>query len=149
VPPREPAPARTPAPALEPTPRSADAESFSTAVGSLRPQLDLVALADRYADAVAAAAAAREELATSSADPRERGALKAKLAAAQRKAKLFRSIAEAALDQAEKERALAKERVSAGVAPVGSAVEAEGRVRILALILQSGDGAERADEPKQ
>lgn len=144
-----PAPAVRSAPVPAPAPRSADPESLNTAVGSLHPQLDLVALADRYSDAVSAAAAAQEDLATSSADPRERGAAKAKFTAAERKAKLFRSIADAALAQAEKEHALAEERVSQGVAPAGAIVETEGRLRILALILKSGNEAKPADGPGQ
>ncbi len=110
---------------------------LNAAVGGLRQQLDLVALANSYADAVGSIAAAREEFEASATDVHARSAAKAKLAAAEQKAHLLRSITEAALQQAKQEYDLARKRVEAGAAPPNDAIEAEGRMRILSLILQS------------
>lgn len=118
------------------------APELSAAVGGLRPELDLVALANSYADAMGNVTVARQEL-EATAGSGHAPAAKAKLAAAEQKARLFQQITQAALAQAEQELQLAQKRYKAGLAEAGGAGEAEGRVRILSLILNS------ANEPRQ
>lgn len=124
-------------------------ERLSAAVGALRPTLDLVALASSYADALGNIDAAKEELDASPADRHELVAAKAKLAVAQQKARLFHSIAQAALEQAEQELALYQKQFQAGLAPPGDAMEAEGRVRILTLILKSTPAPASSEEQRR
>lgn len=114
-----------------------ESTQLNTAVGGLRPQLDLVALANSYADAVGNIAAAKEELNAAQNDPRERSAARAKLVAAEQKAGLLRAIAQAALGQAKRELDFAHRRFEAGDGSAGDAFDAETRVQILALILHT------------
>ncbi|HEY2037703.1 MAG TPA: M56 family metallopeptidase, partial [Steroidobacteraceae bacterium] len=120
-----------------PESNKAGSAQLSAAVSGLRPQLDLVALANSYADAMGNITGAQEELNGARSDPRERATAKAKLVAAEQKARLLRSITQAALEQAKQELIMERKRVEAGMALPNEAIEAEGRVRILSLILQS------------
>lgn len=123
-------------------PEGSEPMGLNTAVAGLRPQLDLVALANSYADATAGILAAKQELdaAATANDPRERSAAKAKLFASEQKSHLLRSITQAALVQAQKEMNFARKRAEAGLSSPTDALDAEGRVQILSLILQSQSG---------
>jgi beta-lactamase regulating signal transducer with metallopeptidase domain len=121
------------------TPAGHEPAGLNAAVGGLRPQLDLVALANSYADATANVMVARQNLEDARSNTEQSNA-KARIAGAEHKARLLRSIAEAALDQAKKEMDLARKRAEVGAGEPSAAFDAEGRVRILSLILQSPEG---------
>jgi hypothetical protein len=126
-------------PGKQHTSAAPEQSGLNAAVGGLRPQLDLVALANSYADATANVMVAHQTLEDARSNTEQANA-KARLAGAEHKARLLRSIAEAALDQAKKEMDLARKRYEMGVGEPSTAFDAEGRVRILSLILQSPDG---------
>jgi uncharacterized membrane protein YkoI len=107
--------------------------------------LDLLNLANSYVDALGHLKLARmtaDETAKLSSQKAvsdmEAATAKTILETAELKVRLLHGIAETALRAAEKELELASQRVRAGTAPIEAASEAEGKVTILKLILESG-----------
>ena len=102
--------------------------------------LDLVALATSYADAVGnlRIAEARLEAVAEHGSGAEQRVEKTSLAAAERKARLLRSIAEIAVSGAEAEYKQARQMTDNGLLPQSKLAEAESKLKILHLILQSG-----------
>ena len=104
-----------------------------------RAQLDLVSLANNYVDAIGNLQLAQLELNLIGHEHRDmltKGAvLKVKVATAERKMQIFRAIAEAALEAAEKDLQLAEQEFKSGLAPEKASIEAKSRLRMLKAIL--------------
>ena len=105
-----------------------------------RAQLDLVSLANSYVDAVGNLQIAEVELARmadkgNAFSKTELSMAKIKVDTAQRKVKIFRSIAEAALESAKSDLDLASQQAQTGLAPKTAVTEAQSRLKILQVIL--------------
>jgi len=107
-----------------------------TGVKSMRAGLDLVNLANSYADAIGNIDVARARVSFTAAN--ERAVAEAQVHNAEAKARLLGNIVKIALEQAETELGQARQLADTGAAPRSSLEEAEGRVKILQLILESG-----------
>lgn len=114
-------------------------------------QLDLISLATSYADAVSERETATIKLidVTKLGDSKvisqqEVGVAKLALAAAQRKEKLLRSIAQVALDSAAQDVEIAKSMHQSGRATLSAATDAMARLSILKEILGTSSGDDSA-----
>lgn len=113
---------------------------------SIRPGLDLVNLANSYADAVGNIQVARARVKTTTME--ERAVAEAQVRNAEAKARLLGNIIKVALSQAQAE--LDRTRTLAGQGAISHSElqEAEGRAQILRLILQSGQEGGGPDQSK-
>ena len=111
--------------------------------------LDLVALATSYADAVGnlRMAQARAKAAAGHGSDEDRAVNATAVEAAERKARLLRSIAEIAAGGAEAEYGQARQLAEQGLVPQSKTVEAESKLKILRAILQSDAGEARGQGP--
>lgn len=103
---------------------------------SIRPGLDLVNLANSYADAVGNIQTARAR--TQFTEGREHALALAQVHNAEAKARLLENIIKVALVQAQSELDRGRALANQGAVSHSELDEAEGRVQILRLILQSG-----------
>lgn len=103
---------------------------------SIRPGLDLVNLANSYADAVGNIQTARARVNFTTMD--ERALAEAQVHNAEAKARLLGNIIKVALAQAQAELDRGRALANQGAVSHSELEEAEGRVQILRLILQSG-----------
>ena len=99
--------------------------------------LDLVNLANSYADAVGNIQIARAGVNLTS--DRERAVAEAKVRQAETKARLLGNIVGVALEQAEQELGRVTQLAKGGAVSQGEVEQAVGRVKILRLILQTGE----------
>ena len=104
--------------------------------------LDLVALATSYADAVGnlRMAQARAKAAAGQGNDAEQAVHATAVEAAERKARLLRSIAEIAAGSAEAEYGQAKQLAGQGLLTESKVVEAGSKLKILRVILESDAG---------
>jgi hypothetical protein len=106
-----------------------------------RAQLDLVSLANSYVDALGNLQLAELELSQLKTHfgPEEvlvkSPAMKIKVETARRKVRIFRSIAEAALEAAQVDFEIASRNVKMGLAPENSVMEAKSRLKVIEVIL--------------
>jgi len=100
-----------------------------------RAQLDLVSLANNYADALGNVQLAQEQLDQARANPAEARLAKVGLLNAERKVKIFRGIAQAALQSAKADLEFATQQFQNGIAPRNGVSEAESRMKMLEVIL--------------
>ena len=102
-----------------------------------RAQLDLVALADRYVDAMGSVRLAEVRMQAMEEKQDKVGIRieKVNLETAKRKVVIFRGIVEAAREAAQADLDMASQQVKNGIAPVNSVNEAKSRLKILEVIL--------------
>jgi hypothetical protein len=99
--------------------------------------LDLVALATSYADAVGNVRLAQVRVKTGDRDSSDQALNEAGLQAAERKARLLRSIAEIAVEGAKAEYEQSRQLNQQGLLPQSKVVESEAKLKILKVILDA------------
>src|SRR2546421_185955 len=100
-----------------------------------RAQLDLVSLANSYLDAVGNVQLCQVRLSMAQFNAGEVQLAKVSLVTAERKVKIFRGIAEAALQSAKADLESAMQQVKMGLAPTNAVNEPQSRLKILEVIL--------------